>query len=294
LPTYIWKEGARSGNLDMMNWLGKTLGRTAFEVGTLCAAAKVGHLEMVQYLHSQRCPWDTSVCAAAAAGDHREVLMWLKDNGYAWTDSVSNAAAYAGNANLLRWLIDAGCAWKDEAIIKGALHSNNIEILHYAQELGVVFNARTMREAARHSSLQAVQFLHESGCPWSADTWHSAFLRADHTVFNWLYKNGCPCDIDKVCRLAIMFSKVDIISVLHQQGSISDNQMTQLLNHAGVEDKLVVAHWLRQQGAQWPTVLGYKKGFKTCSWSGNMIAWPRANGCTSPIVQVCMTLSIVA
>jgi hypothetical protein len=55
LPTYICQQGARSGNLNMIKWLGKTLGCTAFEVGTLCAAASIGHLEMMQYLRSQRC-----------------------------------------------------------------------------------------------------------------------------------------------------------------------------------------------------------------------------------------------
>jgi hypothetical protein len=105
-------------------------------------------------------------------------------------------------------------------------------------------------------SLQVVQYLHDNGCPWSADACYSAIYRVDHTVFSWLYNKGCPYDIDEICRLAVMFGKVDIISILHEQEAISDDdQMTQLLNYAGVLDKLAVAQWLKQHGAQWPLVL---------------------------------------
>jgi hypothetical protein len=256
LPTYICQQGARSGNLNMIKWLGKTLGCTAFQVGTLCAAASIGHLEMVQYLRSQRCRWTESVSAAAAEAGHLDVLTWLQENGFNWTESVSKSAASAGNLDVLKWLIDNGCPWDDQSLIDGALHSNSIEILQYAQELGAVFGANTMRDAAMNSTLQVGQYLHDNGCPWSADACYSAIYRVDHTVFSWLYNKGCPYDIDGVCRLAIMFGKVDIISILHEQEAISDDdQMTQLLNYAGVLDKLAVAQWLKQHGAQWPLVL---------------------------------------
>jgi hypothetical protein len=57
--------------------------------------------------------------------------------------------------------------------------------------------------------------------------------------------------------------------------------MTQLLNHAGVRNKLAVAQWLRQHDAQWPAALGHSSYQQ---WSDDVIAWARSEGCTSPII----------
>jgi hypothetical protein len=284
LPTYICQQGARSGNLDMIKWLGKTLGCTAFEVGTLCAAASIGHLEMVQYLRSQSCRRTESVSESAAEAGHRDVLTWLQENGFEWTESVSKSAASTGNLGLLKWLIDNGCPWDDQSLLDGALHSNSIEILQYAQELGAVFGANTMRDAAMNSTLQVVQYLHEIGCPWNTRTCWSALFGNDSTVFKWLYTQGCPCDVIEVCSTSISLNRIDIIEfIIQQQGAvINASQMTQLLNYAGLRDKLTIAQWLRQQGAQWPAILRVGTGMFVKQWSDDMIAWARSEGCTSP------------
>ena len=50
-----------------------------------CACAAVGgHLETLQWLRSQGCPWDERACAFAALDGHFEILKWLKSEGCPW------------------------------------------------------------------------------------------------------------------------------------------------------------------------------------------------------------------
>jgi hypothetical protein len=65
-----------------------------------------------------------------------------------------------------------------------------------------------------------------------------------------------------------------------KQGEVLDAELlTDALNTAGAGNKLQAAQWLRQLGAQWPAVL--KHGAQ--QWSGESLAWARAEGCTSPV-----------
>jgi hypothetical protein len=54
--------------------------------------------------------------------------------------------------------------------------------------------------------------------------------------------------------------------------------LTEALKYTGTHNQLQAAQWLRQRGAQWPAVLcnGYGE------WTGVVLAWARAEGCTSP------------
>jgi hypothetical protein len=54
--------------------------------------------------------------------------------------------------------------------------------------------------------------------------------------------------------------------------------LTEALDYAACSSKLAAAKWLRQQGAQWPTAFRMWP-----SWSPEVVAWARAEGCTTPI-----------
>ena len=55
-----------------------------------CACAAVGgHLETLQWLRSQGCPWDERACAFAALDGHFEILKWLKSEGCPWNANTA-------------------------------------------------------------------------------------------------------------------------------------------------------------------------------------------------------------
>ena len=45
------------------------------------AAARAGHLEVLQWLRAQGCPWDTWTCRTARCQGHVDVLEWCRANG---------------------------------------------------------------------------------------------------------------------------------------------------------------------------------------------------------------------
>jgi hypothetical protein len=53
-------------------------------VFTCAYAAKSGHLDILQWLRSQnpKCPWDVTVCNIANKTRNREILQWLKSQTY--------------------------------------------------------------------------------------------------------------------------------------------------------------------------------------------------------------------
>lgn len=42
--------------------------------------ARGGHLEVLQWLRSEECPYDEGACRAAARSGHLEVLQWLRSD----------------------------------------------------------------------------------------------------------------------------------------------------------------------------------------------------------------------
>ena len=62
-------------------------------------------------------------------------------------------------------------------------------------------------------------------------------------------------------------------------GGVNDSTarlLTVMLYEAGRFNQLAAAKWLREQGAEWPTV--YKKG----RWSGVLLEWAIAEGFEPP------------
>jgi hypothetical protein len=69
-----------------------------------------------------------------------------------------------------------------------------------------------------------------------------------------------------------------VMYMLGVEPAASAAQLTHVLNVAGANNKLRVAKWLRQQGAEWPEELR----INPFSWKGNVLQWARDEGCTAP------------
>jgi hypothetical protein len=94
-----------------------------------------------------------------------------------------------------------------------------------------------------------------------------------------------------VCFDALCTGKRDILEYALQHGAVLNaDQLKHALNYTGSNSDLQTALWLRQLGAQWPTVLGHDEEPYTDEvpyiepWNGDMVAWAIAAGCTSPIL----------
>ncbi len=81
--------------------------RRSLEFMDRCLCSRGGHLEMLQWLRSQGCPWDKRTCAhAAAGGGHLEVLQWLRSEGYPWDEMMT--CSFAAVENQWLWGVAMG------------------------------------------------------------------------------------------------------------------------------------------------------------------------------------------
>jgi hypothetical protein len=143
-----------------------------------------------------------------------------------------------------------------------------------------------MASAAGAGHIAMCEHLRSIGCAWNA--WNagtcSSAAREDHiNMLRWLRENGCPWDISKVSISAAHCGSTSILDYVIEQGEVLDAELlTDALICAGASDQLHAAQWLRQHDAQWPAVLSYEDFDEIKQWSGESLAWARAEGCTSP------------
>eukprot|EP00953_Heterococcus_sp_UTEX-ZZ885_P030661 16186-Heterococcus_DN1.PRE.2 len=96
---------AAVNRLDILQWLCSA--GAVLTADVMRCAAVGAHLNICKYLHSQQCPWDTTVCSA----DY-ETAKWLIDSGCPWQHTLAGqTAALSGNTKLLELLQERGAVW---------------------------------------------------------------------------------------------------------------------------------------------------------------------------------------
>ena len=69
-----------------------------------CAAARNGHLVVLQWIHEQgapfdeaACAWDERACSSVAGSSHLAVLQWLHEQNAPWNENTCANAAGGGH-----------------------------------------------------------------------------------------------------------------------------------------------------------------------------------------------------
>jgi hypothetical protein len=107
--------------------------------------AEGGHLEALQWLHTETCPGFMSVLTStvgmsfqAARHGHIPILHWLRQhpNCY-WGVDTCRAAALGGSLEVLKWLsaLDPPCPW-DRETCRAAAYQNHTTVMQWAREQG--------------------------------------------------------------------------------------------------------------------------------------------------------------
>jgi hypothetical protein len=128
-------------------------------------AARGGGLEALQFLLVDRnCQWAASTCAAAARGGHLPVVQWASQHGCPWNDHVvpkwgQITEFLKGNRRLGPWEDDT-CAVAAE---RGYLH-----IVQWAWANGFRMSRYMTIAAARNGHLQTLMWLRAIGCQWDS------------------------------------------------------------------------------------------------------------------------------
>jgi hypothetical protein len=145
------------------------------------------------------------------------------------------------------------------------------------QQADVQVSELVMCSAASKGDVAMCQYLRAQQCPWDAEVARRTASTGHVDLLRWLMDNGCPYNADELCSYATAYGRVEVLVCLQQQCLLTSAAMlTAVLDFAGTFHQLAAAQWLREQGAEWPAAF-------LCPWSGAVLAWARAEGCTTPI-----------
>jgi hypothetical protein len=179
-------------------------------------------------------------------------LLAAQELGLKVTNSFMRYAAAAGRLDVLQLLhTDQGVQLPADVGGCASFHARK-DVLRWLQEVGSAFNERTATGAASGG--------------------HAAVLL-------WLIWQGCPLIEREMCGYAAGHGHLNILCFLQEHGLLAAQQhLSEALQVAGAYGELAVAQWLRLQDVEWPAVLKCNNK----PWQGEVLAWARAEGCTSP------------
>jgi hypothetical protein len=247
-------------------------------------AALSGRLNILQRLLAEkRCPKPFQLSGFAARSGSISMLKWLKTKKWChFTKCTCAAAAEAGHLAALRYLHSESRSWDAKYIANCAASSGSIEVVDWLRlQQGFQMSADMVSWAAGSGQIAMITHLRSLGCEWDEYACTQAVPRGRLDTLRWLREQGCPWFADAICFEAAALGRTDTLDYIIEQGEVlSAAVLTQALNTAAMDSRLQAAQWLKQHGAQWPAELGNDNYDQ---WSGEVLAWARANGCTSPL-----------
>jgi hypothetical protein len=244
---------------------------------------------MEHLLTSLQRPVPDGLSRHAARSGSISLLNWLRAQSLcSFDDKLCAAAAEGGQLKALQHLRSAGCSWNEQFIACYAARSGSIEVVEWLrQQQGVQISAVTLAWAAGAGQIAMCEHLRSTGCAWNAHACRSAARVGEVTTLRWSRERGCPWHVSKICVAAATNGYTSILDFVLEQGEVLDAELlTDALNCAGTFNKLRAVQWLRQHGASWPTLLGFSGPHHKLQWSGESLAWARAQGCTSPVAPL--------
>jgi hypothetical protein len=270
---------ALSGSLPKLTWLCDEE-RVQPTDDMMNATAQSGSVEMLQFLKQRGCAVSSHTSLSAARRPRNiPVLQYLLDEGCAWSPLACGVAAEIGDLEQLQWLHQhsAPC----NVTPQQAARSGAVSICDWLlQQQLLELNCDAMHEAATYGHLQLCKWLRSAGCPWNGTACEAAARGGHLEVLQFLHESGCVWDDTSILYEA---ADVSILQYLWEQGlqqvATAAAQLSDVLSYTGSSNKLGIAQWVRQHGAEWPDVLQDIDGFP---WHDSMVAWARTEGCTGP------------
>jgi hypothetical protein len=277
-----------AGRAATLQWLIKERHSPLYVTISSYAAAR-GHLDVLIYLHKIKFQFDPETSMRAALNGHLHILQFLHGNGYQWHADTCRVAIHGGHLSVLQWLYEHGCPRDASAMKKATAAVGNINIMDWLlQRDGAELPELVMCTAAFHGQLTMCEYLLDKRCPLASRVCTHAAQGGQLNVLIWLRQHGCPWNDLAVVWLSAHSGSIDTMAYILQHTTflhdVTLRMMSDMLRTAGALGHLAVAQWLRdERGAPWPTYLSCMIAGESKQWSGEVLAWARANGCTSKL-----------
>lgn len=153
-------------------------------------AAEKGHLEVVQWLHSNRMEGGTTLAMdMAASSGHLEIVQWLHEHrSEECTTRAMDFAASHGHLHIVQWLHEnrrEGCT------TRAMDHAGSLEVVQWLYVNRVEsWTVKAMDYAASHASFDILIFLRDTlGMRCTESTIASALLSKQGEAVQWAITN---------------------------------------------------------------------------------------------------------
>jgi hypothetical protein len=205
----ISKRVAWDGNLECLQFLYHN-NFPVLDKDVFTKAVRGQNIDMINWLHSLRCPFDKSATKAAVGMASPEIKI-------------------RGSLIILKLLVEWGCELDDDVCPLAAYHGD-LEMLQYLYGCGCKLNESVLQRAATNGHLHVIIWARKQGCHW--DSLVSYFTVCWHhlDVLKWLrgidrekYETHpeeieiCPWD-EQVCLYAIKYCHIDILKFAIENG----------------------------------------------------------------------------
>ncbi len=184
--------------------------------GECCeAAATMGDLEILMYLHTEGCPWDERTTSAAVLHNHCDCLQYALDFNCAHVPDLMKIAAEKGSTASMQCLQNCLIPLTDDALTP-CLRGGKLDNLRYFVESGRTIPEDVCMHATRLSNRECLEFLHQRGF---ALTPMCSVLASNGrlTMLHYLHQHGCPWDAH-CCTSAAEGNHLDCLQYLHENG----------------------------------------------------------------------------
>jgi hypothetical protein len=196
----LWEPAIRQGHIEIVDWLlehGHPWPR-----GSCCFAAQSGRLDLLQRARpegvSQHQPW--GCCSRAAAkGGHIHVLEWLHAHHLAVLGEAMSAAAWAGRLDVIQWTTDHGQAPRLQTLMYAA-GGGHRHVIEWLRDRGQPWHGGITGYAAAHGHFGLLRWLYEQGCDLSTSTFVMASGKAPIPILEWLRDQRCPLKVKDCLR----------------------------------------------------------------------------------------------
>ncbi|ELR11808.1 uncharacterized protein ACA1_362960 [Acanthamoeba castellanii str. Neff] len=194
LPTCMAANAASFGNLHVLRWLhkrGVTMDRAVAE-----SAAHAGHINVLKWMLNKRLARPTaSLCAVAAGADRINVVRWLRSVGCPWDTRVTDAAGFHGKLDTLqRLIVDMRCPYSAARLMWKCAGAGRHDVAAWLHDEGHAIPASALYNAMIHNKVETAKWVRAKAppIPWNYATANEVIVRGHLQMVRWMFAEGCP------------------------------------------------------------------------------------------------------
>lgn len=241
----IMRAAAGLGYLPIIEFLHNMGNR--LEIPYMTAAVAGGQLETVKWLHSKGCVCVKDICNIAAHYNQFDILVYLFGIGNTDCDSVSLYAACHNSVQMLEWALATGARFECGDVCNFAAQSGSLDVLKCLHaRFDITRYGDLCEEAARFGRLSTLKWIIEiCGISRNGGRLMSHAVRSgDMPTIEYVYGIGGELS-DLAYKWAVCIGRIDVLQWLIDRECPASNDSC---HQAGLRSDVAMLEYLGENG----------------------------------------------